>query len=272
MTNSLIEATAKSPFELKTFADYQAYANMICNSDFCPKAYKGKPGDIMICLQSGYELGFTPLQSLQWIAVINGKRTVYGDGLVALVRKQKSCKSIKEWMEGSIKAGNAVAHCEVVRGDETIKRSFSISQAVQAGLTSKGDVWGKYPERMLQMRARGFALRDSYADVLGGLIDEDFEDDIVSTPRGQNNNNLGVDAVQSILNSRQETVIEQEPLATVEEIERLVILTKEHNVSDETMNKWLEKAGVESFYAMPQEKIQKIIAHLEIRQGEKINE
>ena len=44
-----------------------------------------------------------------------------------------------------------------------------MEDAKLAGLTTRSPVWKSYPKRMLQMRARGFALRDQFADALKGL-------------------------------------------------------------------------------------------------------
>ena len=44
-----------------------------------------------------------------------------------------------------------------------------MQEAKQANLSSRGP-WKSYPDRMLQMRARGFALRDSFPDSLKALI------------------------------------------------------------------------------------------------------
>ena len=48
--------------------------------------------------------------------------------------------------------------------------TFSEQDAKVAGLWGKSGPWKQYPKRMLQMRARGFNLRDNFADILGGLI------------------------------------------------------------------------------------------------------
>jgi hypothetical protein len=47
---------------------------------------------------------------------------------------------------------------------------YSVEDAKRAGLWNKQGPWTQYPKRMLQMRARGFALRDAFPDVLKGLI------------------------------------------------------------------------------------------------------
>jgi len=50
-----------------------------------------------------------------------------------------------------------------------VTRSFSMVDATKANLANKEGPWRSYPGRMRQMRARGFALRDSFADVLKGI-------------------------------------------------------------------------------------------------------
>jgi len=45
-----------------------------------------------------------------------------------------------------------------------------VEDAKRAGLWAKQGPWTAYPKRMMQMRARGFALRDAFPDVLKGMI------------------------------------------------------------------------------------------------------
>jgi hypothetical protein len=61
------------------------------------------------------------------------------------------------------------ATCVVKRNDETITQSFSRKDAEQAGLWSKPGPWITYPKRMLQMRARSWAIRDAFPDALHGI-------------------------------------------------------------------------------------------------------
>ena len=77
-----------------------------------------------------------------------------------------------------------VARCVTRRrGDPDEKEAvFSVADAKNADLWSK-DIWKKYPKRMLQMRARAFCLRDTYADVLGGLYIREELDDMDDAPR-----------------------------------------------------------------------------------------
>jgi hypothetical protein len=149
-------------------------ATAIAQSGLAPQGIQ-RADQIMVAIMAGAELGLAPFQALQSFAVINGRPTLWGDGLVAVARAQGV--KIKEWLEGE--GDGTVAWCEVTRPDtdETIKRSFSIADAKRANLWGKRGPWTEYPKRMLGMRARAWALRDGCADMLRGFqVREEVED------------------------------------------------------------------------------------------------
>ena len=120
-------------------------------------------------MQWGHEVGLAPMQALQNIAVINGKPSVYGDAAMALVQASPVCDDIEEFFEGE--GGELTAVCIAKRkGRKPVTAKFSVNDAKRAGLWGKQGPWSAYPKRMMQMRARGFALRDAFPDVLKGLI------------------------------------------------------------------------------------------------------
>jgi hypothetical protein len=146
------------------------FSDMLANSSMVPRAYQGKPQDILVCVQWGMEMGLAPMQALQNIAVINGKPSVYGDALMALVQASAVCEDVEEFFEGE-GTPNPVAVCVAKRKGRTpVTAKFSVEDAKRAGLWAKQGPWSAYPKRMLQMRARGFALRDAFPDVLKGMI------------------------------------------------------------------------------------------------------
>ncbi|WP_245265880.1 recombinase RecT [Bradyrhizobium japonicum] len=131
----------------------------------------------MIAIMRGMEVGLTPFMALDKIAIVNGRPTIWGDGAIGLVRGSGLCEFIKERIEGSGDARMAVCEAKRRGEPEPIRRTFSVADAKKAGLWGKQGPWQQYPERMLQMRARAFALRDGFADVLGGLyLREEIED------------------------------------------------------------------------------------------------
>jgi hypothetical protein len=127
------------------------------------------------------ELGLAPMQALQSIAVINGKPVIYGDARWPWPRHTRRSSTLRKPLSGN------VATCAVKRRDRSaVVRTFSEADAKKAGLWGKSGPWAQYPNRMLQMRARGWALRDAFPDALKGLgIREEVQDYQIKTARGR---------------------------------------------------------------------------------------
>jgi hypothetical protein len=143
---------------------------LVATSDFAPKDFRGKPESCLLAIQHGAELGLSPMQSLQSIAVVNGRPSVYGDTALAVCKGSPVCEWVRETIEGE--GEHMVAVCQAKRrGDaQPVESRFGVAEAKKAGLWGKQGPWTQYPRRMLQMRARGFALRDAFPDVLRGLV------------------------------------------------------------------------------------------------------
>jgi hypothetical protein len=155
---------------LQSFDDAYRFAKMVAASDFAPKDFKNKPESCLLAIQHGSEVGLSPMQSLQSIACINGRPSVWGDAALALVMGSPVCEHVRESIEGD--GDSMVATCQAKRRgyeNPTVAR-FSVADAKKAGLWGKAGPWTQYPKRMLQLRARGFALRDAFPDVLKGLV------------------------------------------------------------------------------------------------------
>ena len=170
MSTEISTHRASTGLALQSFDDAFRFSKMVASSEFAPKDFKGKPESCMLAIQHGSEVGLSPMQSLQSIAVINGRPTIWGDAALALVIGSHVCEYVTEGVDGEGDKMAAVCFAKR-RGYEkaTIVR-FSVDDAKKAGLWGKSGPWQQYPKRMLQLRARGFALRDAFPDVLRGLI------------------------------------------------------------------------------------------------------
>jgi hypothetical protein len=166
---------------LQTFDDAWRFWQMVAKTPFAPKDFQNKPESCMLAGQHGAELGLGPMQSLQCIAVINGRPSIWGDAALALVQSSAVCEFISEAVEGD--GDQMVATCVAKRrgypAPSAVK--FSVADAKKAGLWGKSGPWTQYPKRMLQLRARGFALRDAFPDVLKGLVTAEEAQDYPQT-------------------------------------------------------------------------------------------
>jgi len=165
--------------QLRSFDEMARFCRAVVNSGLAPKSFQ-TPEQVMVAIQSGLEIGLPPMQALQTIAVINGRPSLFGDGALALAMAHQCWGGIEE----THVAETDTAICKVWRytrkDDKTPKpttRTFSQEDAKRAGLWGKSGPWSTYPKRMLQMRARAFALRDTFPDALKGVgITEEVSD------------------------------------------------------------------------------------------------
>ncbi len=159
-----------------SLAEAEKIAAIIAKSELVPKDYRDKPQNVFVAIQWGQEVGLKPMQSMQNIAVINGRPSIYGDAALALLMAHPDFEDIEERIEGTGDAKKAI--CMIKRkGRSPTTRSFSIADAKKAGLHNKQGPWTQYEDRMLQMRARGFTMRDSFPDALKGLnLAEEVQD------------------------------------------------------------------------------------------------
>jgi len=166
------------------FADMEQmwiFSQRVKASNLCPKDCKTVE-DVFVRLQMGFEIGLSAMQSLNNIATVNGRPTLWGDLSLALCKARKSefeyatveyendpgdVSNLKEYPD------NFACVCRVKRKgeDEHVER-FSVADAKLAGLWAT-NVWAKYPRRMIRHRPMTYALRSVFPDILGGVYSED---------------------------------------------------------------------------------------------------
>ena len=145
------------------------------SGDMVPKHFQGKPEMTMAAIVRGMEVGLAPMQALSHIAVINGRPSIWGDAIPALL--QRAGHHIDVEYEGDGDTLTAIA--TLTRGDtgKMVVRRFGMADAKRAGLTGKQGPWQQYPKRMCMHRARTWAARDGAADALMGMqIAEEHQD------------------------------------------------------------------------------------------------
>ena len=123
---------------------------------------------VVVAMLYGMNVGLSPLQAIQHVAVINGRPSLWGSGIAAVILHSGLLESAPE----TVYEGQGDQYkCTVTmrrKGVGAVKHSFSWADAKAAKLTSK-DPWRCYPARMLYWRAYGRCANDLFADVLKGL-------------------------------------------------------------------------------------------------------
>lgn len=227
--------TTQQTFSLspQNLTEAMQLAELMANSEMVPKDFRGKPGNVLVAVQMGAEVGLAPMQAIQNIGVINGRPCLWGDAIKAVILASPLCEKFEETFdEQSMTAWVTVKRKN--HAERTVK--FSQADAQAAGLWGKSGPWQQYPKRMLQMRARGFSARDEFADVLKGLsVAEEVQDYQIKdvTPVQEKKTEL--------LPSNSEEWIRAVKAATRGE---LANVQAQRNISDENLTKLKTEAGL----------------------------
>ena len=172
----------KEGMALRDGATAYCLVELAYKAGWLPKGVTVEGG--VLAVIAGNDVGLKPFQSMQGIAVINGRPGLWGDAMTAVVKGsgQLEDESV-EYLTAKNKDGQ-----EVTTGVRyTVKRkgvktpyqaTFTWSDATKAGLTGKAGPWTQYPVRMMFNRARAWVYRDAFADVLKGFRSAEEDRDI----------------------------------------------------------------------------------------------
>lgn len=202
-----IEANEKGELIGSTFEDQYRLAKAYFSSGLMPQGLNS-PEKVMVAVQLCRELGLPPMTSISKIAVINGTASLFGDLPLALVYRSGKIECIEErWTTDPATHQTTGAQCVVKRKGMTdsVVRTFTLKDAEKAGLTARGP-WKQYPARMLQMRARSWALKDAFADVLMGASIAEYDHNATMDSKG---NVVGVEA-KTVVDELNETYAKEE--------------------------------------------------------------
>lgn len=173
-----IELTAGG-MKMKTVAEVYGFCELIGRAGMLPKGVTLE-GAVVATL-AGARLGLDPFQAVQGVAVVNGRPALWGDAMLAVVKGSGLLEDEQVEYLPSRKECAGVRYTAKRKGVRSpYIGTFSRADAERAGLWGKPGPWTQYPERMLLARARAFALRDGFADVLRGIAcREEVEDAVV---------------------------------------------------------------------------------------------
>lgn len=196
----------KGGIEFSDLEGLYRYSEMVVKTSLCPNdvlMYKDENGkmvrrtpenaavEALVRIQMGLEVGLKPMFALRNVAVINGRPSIWGNGLRALVQSNPQCEQYSEGFTGEEGTNDFAAFCTIKRtGHEPMTMTFSKQDAITAGLWGV-NVWKKFPKDMMRGKAMSRCCQATFADALGGLMwDEDAkeikrsEDRIDVTPTG----------------------------------------------------------------------------------------
>lgn len=161
-----------NPIVPKSIADVEALAKFFFKSSIVRTQHKSID-DVGYIIAYALEKDIPITEAIQQYSFMARGNTVKliakGEVLLSQVKKSGFLEYYHEEIEGNFDDETAVGVVTLQRvGEEKKPFRFSINDAKKAKLWKRPGPWTDYPQRMLIMRARGFALRDVFPDVLSG--------------------------------------------------------------------------------------------------------
>ena len=161
----------------------QSFAVELDKNHMLPKNMDA--GQATIAILFGMKMGIDPLAAVQNIAVINGRPCVWGDACGAICQALIEDEFLEE--VGKAEEYKAIYHVKRKGRSRELTREFGYQDAKRAGLWGKPGPWTQYPKRMMMIRARAFAYRDAFPDLLKGIriVEEENDTPIDITDKTQ---------------------------------------------------------------------------------------
>lgn len=150
-------------------------AERLSKSNLIPKPLQGKPDDVLVVLLTGRSYGVDPMTALANISVINGKPVLEAKLLHGLCLARKDVCEYFICVEAS--ATTATYEAKRVGAPKPERKTWTLKQAQDAGLTGKEN-WQKYPQAMLEARAKAALARSAFPDVVTGAYIPDEAEEI----------------------------------------------------------------------------------------------
>lgn len=174
-----IEVSQNTGVKLRSLDDLWRFALAIAKSGLAPKSLQS-PESIMVAIEMGMEVGLPPMASMQNIAVINGRPSIWGDAMKGVCEASGLVADYCEKEVGTPYNDDYGFSCYALRKgrEHGSTNTFTVADAKLAQLWGKAGPWTQYPKRMLKYRARSFTLRDEFPDVLKGMYSSEEVQDM----------------------------------------------------------------------------------------------
>jgi hypothetical protein len=173
----------RSGIQIKTFEDAFRFSVAVVKSGLAPKGDTAEA--VVVKLQTGAELGLTPMRSLAGIVVVNGKPTLEGHLALGLIRASGVCAFFRMDYDGKDETRSCTVSFRRRDTGEEGSVSFSMADARKAGLAGK-DTYKSYPDDMIGWKAVSRAAKRYFSDVTNGLDVAEHVADYVSAAANHN--------------------------------------------------------------------------------------
>jgi bacterioferritin-associated ferredoxin len=179
---------AERGVHLSSMDELFRFADMVAKSHAYPRWRD--PVAISVAIQTGLELGFTPVTALRslYVAKDGGRPELYGQAALAKIRASSSV----HWVDvGTSKddwdSDEHYGYCRLSRrGIEggSVEVKFTVAEAKRAGLWGgRGGAWSNYSDDMLVWKAVARCAKRYCSDILMGMDIRESQDSYIKAVR-----------------------------------------------------------------------------------------
>ena len=267
------------------------FAGIMAKSDIIPEHYRGKPENVFIAVQTAYRMNLDPMLVMQNTFTISGKLGMNSTFAISLANSsglfiggiRYKVKTLDENIEGEVNFYNngtkdkkkvqfsniqVTAYTNLKSNGEEISYTIGMKEAIAEGWTTKaGNKYQSLPTLMLSYRAATLLIRTHAPEVMNGMhVVEEIEDVQASvrdvTPKAQTlSAKLDELIIEQVNNNNDDNLanIGQDNQPILDELSKLILT---HNIPDDTITKWCNKAGVATINELDNSKIQSCVDHI----------
>jgi hypothetical protein len=243
MSNVATISTGVSGLEMMEKA--LKFSEIMAQADIIPTHYRGKTANVFIAVQSALRMNLDPMHVMQNTFVISGRLGMVSSFAISLANGSGLFDSgISYKIEGKGDDLKVTAFANLKKSGREISYTITMREAIAEGWT-KNAKYRTLPELMLRYRAATLLIRTHVPEVLNGMhMVEEIEDVTIATKDVTPNKATSISSkLDSVLSHQEEGVKALEPTETLTELIELIRL---HNVPSEIIEKWCNKAAVES--------------------------
>lgn len=238
------------------------FASILAKSDLVPSHYRGKPENAFIAVQTAYRMNIDPMLIMQNSFVYQGKLSMYSSFLIGLANRSGILKNgIRYIIEGKGQDLKVTAYAYLKDTGDKIEYTISMMEAAADGWT-RNSKYKTLPELMLRYKAAAMLVRTHLPEVQHGIhIVEDLEDAAASQGTQSKTDSLLDKMKQATADyeAAKETKEEPKQIENIQideevtageivenPVRYLPMLITDYQVDYNVVEKWLEKAGVET--------------------------
>ena len=161
--------------EPQTLREAVLLSRILAASRCVPSYLQGNPEGITAVMLKAKELGIPMMAGLENIMLVNNRASVWGDLLIALIRRSPQCEYLTIKLEGEGKDLKGVFKSKRKGEPEEQVYTYTLKEAEENGLlSSKKGTWGTYTNDMLMRGATRRGARYAWADVTQGVDMREF--------------------------------------------------------------------------------------------------